>query len=225
MKRMRIMLAIALLCCLILCGCDTLNAGSQTANPSGSNTHVHQFGKWKVVKSATLTETGVQERTCSCGKKETQSIPKIKSDWKVGHYIDDFGEETDDAYAIGTFYGYFSNSATTHSDLTVFVYLDKDTATRVSIRLLEYGSHKATFATHETTKIKIKTDSDYVASYLIGGSSDLIALGEDFVNQILNSKTISCVITTSSKYQTVPSVYHFTINCAGAREMYNLTGS
>ena len=35
----------------------------------------HNFGNWITVKEATTTEEGLQERTCSCGKKETVAIP------------------------------------------------------------------------------------------------------------------------------------------------------
>ena len=35
----------------------------------------HSFGDWVTVKEATLTEEGLKERTCSCGEKETESIP------------------------------------------------------------------------------------------------------------------------------------------------------
>ncbi len=40
-----------------------------------SKDHVHSFGEWIITKNATCTEFGVQERLCSCGEKETQSIP------------------------------------------------------------------------------------------------------------------------------------------------------
>ena len=46
--------------------------------------HEHSFGEWTVVKEPTCAEEGKKERTCSCGKKETETIPK------VGHnYVND----------------------------------------------------------------------------------------------------------------------------------------
>ncbi len=36
--------------------------------------HTHQFDDWQVVKSATCTESGEQERYCDCGEKQTQPI-------------------------------------------------------------------------------------------------------------------------------------------------------
>ena len=34
----------------------------------------HSFGEWVVVNDPTVSEEGLQERICKCGKKETQSI-------------------------------------------------------------------------------------------------------------------------------------------------------
>lgn len=36
--------------------------------------HSHVFGAWTITQNATCTEKGLQERTCSCGEKETQEI-------------------------------------------------------------------------------------------------------------------------------------------------------
>ena len=48
--------------------------------------HEHFYGEWVTVKAPTCTETGMQERTCSCGEKETKAIEatghKI-SEWTV----------------------------------------------------------------------------------------------------------------------------------------------
>ncbi len=46
--------------------------------------HTHSFGAWSTVKAASCTEEGSQERTCSCGEKETQTVAKIahrESSW------------------------------------------------------------------------------------------------------------------------------------------------
>ena len=39
--------------------------------------HEHSFGEWKVVKAATCTEKGLEERVCACGEKETREIEMI----------------------------------------------------------------------------------------------------------------------------------------------------
>ena len=47
-------------------------------------THKHTYGAWKTVKSATVFENGKKECSCkSCGKKKSQSIPKLKPTIKL----------------------------------------------------------------------------------------------------------------------------------------------
>ena len=36
--------------------------------------HTHAFGEWQTMKESTCTEKGEQERSCSCGEKETQNL-------------------------------------------------------------------------------------------------------------------------------------------------------
>lgn len=43
----------------------------------GQGTHAHSFGAWNQTKAPTAVEEGVETRTCSCGAKETRSIPKL----------------------------------------------------------------------------------------------------------------------------------------------------
>lgn len=50
---------------------------TNTSTNSESTTHVHAFGQWVVIKAATCTDKGEQERSCSCGAKEFQSIDSI----------------------------------------------------------------------------------------------------------------------------------------------------
>ena len=56
-----------------------------TTNPNGEKAttppevHTHNFGDWVTVKEATKTEDGKQERSCSCGEKEVQSIHALGS--------------------------------------------------------------------------------------------------------------------------------------------------
>ena len=72
MKKILITVAtvVALICVLVLAGCE----------------HEHEWGEWKTAKEPTCTETGVEERACKCGEKETKEIKKldhIRGDWVV----------------------------------------------------------------------------------------------------------------------------------------------
>lgn len=62
---------ILVLCMLFfaLTSCGTSSTPAEAQPP-----HTHSFGDWVITKAATCTESGKQERTCSCGEKETLSI-------------------------------------------------------------------------------------------------------------------------------------------------------
>lgn len=45
--------------------------------PNEEPSHTHVFGEWTTVKAVTCFENGVRERTCSCGKKETEAIRAV----------------------------------------------------------------------------------------------------------------------------------------------------
>ncbi len=47
---------------------------SLTGCRNGSHIGGHNYGQWQVVKEATCTEDGLQERVCTCGSKETEVI-------------------------------------------------------------------------------------------------------------------------------------------------------
>ena len=125
----------------VLCG--------NTYTESVSEPDAHKYSS-EITKEATVSETGVKTYTCSlCGDSYTEIIDKLKGNWEIGYYVDDFGDKTNDSYVIGTFTGTFSNSATSGSRLTVYVYLDPVYPSITQIRLLEYGSSKATFLSSE----------------------------------------------------------------------------
>ncbi len=46
-----------------------------TTAPTEPPVHTHSYGSWETKKAATCTEKGQKQRTCSCGKTETEEIP------------------------------------------------------------------------------------------------------------------------------------------------------
>ena len=49
---------------------------SVTPVPTEAPIHEHRFGKWTTVSKATVSAPEVQQRVCSCGKKETRNYGK-----------------------------------------------------------------------------------------------------------------------------------------------------
>ena len=69
----RILIFITLILALIMCvaSCDSLPSMNSNSG------HIHNFGEWSIIESATCAKDGVKERYCSCGEKESDSIPKL----------------------------------------------------------------------------------------------------------------------------------------------------
>lgn len=45
-----------------------------TLSSCGDEEHTHEFSEWAVTQNSTCTFDGTEERTCSCGEKETKPI-------------------------------------------------------------------------------------------------------------------------------------------------------
>lgn len=67
-KSLWIVSLLVLICAFALSACDDTNRKNQNED------HVHAFGEWTIVKDATCTVKGEEERSCSCGEKETKGI-------------------------------------------------------------------------------------------------------------------------------------------------------
>lgn len=59
-------------CVLALASCDAMGDDALT-----TAAHAHSYGKWTIVQEATCTSEGLEERSCSCGEKETRTIDMI----------------------------------------------------------------------------------------------------------------------------------------------------
>lgn len=82
--KMAVLLSLLMLVLLTTVSCGSiiekipfLNKESDTEATTPETTtppHTHVFGTWTITQNATCTADGQQERTCSCGEKETQKI-------------------------------------------------------------------------------------------------------------------------------------------------------
>jgi hypothetical protein len=67
---------------MLICSCSNHKSFYSASNSSSSSdssvnkteNHSHSFGDWVITKNPTLKQSGVKERTCSCGYKETAEI-------------------------------------------------------------------------------------------------------------------------------------------------------
>lgn len=68
-KSLWIVLLLIVACVVTLSACNDGN-DPQTQNKD----HIHAYGEWTTIKKANCTTDGVNERYCSCGEKQTQTI-------------------------------------------------------------------------------------------------------------------------------------------------------
>ena len=86
-------LMLALVLVLASCGCDhewttqTCEEGvhcTKCGEIQSMYGYGHDFGEWTTITERTCTQTGIKERVCACGEKETQTLPS-------GHNFTNYG--------------------------------------------------------------------------------------------------------------------------------------
>ena len=109
-----------------------------------------------------LTAVACSKEKPSDDKKTETNTPAKESHWSSEYYTDDFGDSTSKSYIRGVFEGTFSNSATSGSDLTACLFLDRNLTGATGdldmfrIRLLEYGHSKVSFTGCDYMDVDIK---------------------------------------------------------------------
>ncbi len=69
---------------------------------SSCQKHKHQFGEWKTTKETSCSKTGLKERICDCGERETKAIPTIDH-----NFVDGICEECNQITNVPTSDEYF----------------------------------------------------------------------------------------------------------------------
>lgn len=125
--------------------------------------------------------------------------------WQTKHYVDDFGEKTDETFESLVAYGTFSNSATTNSE--AMYHLVKD-ANSFSVNVYEYKTRKATSIESLFVEVKIKTPSGSVKTVngVLFSKTGALYFSKDKFNEISDVLTESgsyvMVFDRSGKYST-----------------------
>ncbi|MCH5349279.1 MAG: hypothetical protein J1E40_08140 [Oscillospiraceae bacterium] len=180
------------------------------------------------------TEITTETTTASTPAETTETITELEpeSPWIQKFFVDEFERPTNKPYISGTFYGKFSNSATTDSELIVKIVVQRYGKLYVndliSISLYEYGSHlvKNSYSKSEEYKILILEESgkrllEYSEMY---SKSDSIYIDTSkdentFINALLNNNTLTVRIEERDGM----SSYLFDIDCTGFKELFEST--
>lgn len=165
-------------------------------------------------------EQAIVEEEVSTAKTEQvqeESMEK-KSDWFVGNYVDDFGDETGKKFlTTGYKLGTFSNSATTDDRLLWRLMIDESS---VAIELLEYGSYLVRAVNKEEYSIKVKDEDNEICTFYGYNFSDRVRIGYSDIEPFLHlfaTKNNLRIILAGEYY----SSYKLgTISTEGFKELY-----
>ena len=197
MKRI-IALLMTLVMCLTLCACGS-GIGSADIPTTEANISTNQ-------------ETTEPEETT---EQEEVSDPV----WTSTLTTDEFGDVTEDSVTAisGTFYGTFSNTATSGSELTVdmsFIKKEAYNHYQIFVDLKEYNDTNAVYHSSDSVTFKMKIGGEITSismqgkapnGTLVAGSQQYGWGGDYLYNALYNGEDVRCIITIGS------SEYNFTV--------------
>ena len=205
MKKVLIWIS-ALIMVLGLAGCST--APTEQKNTSAPT------------EKTVETESQTPEPTAEPTPEPVKATP---SNWEIDYYVDDFGDDTENSYIRGTFFGSFSNTATTGSDLTVYVYYDPSLDS-LCFRLLEYNEAASLIFSDQSVTLKTKINGETSDFPLIVDDRDCYLDSADVPklrDALMAGGTISCAIEVLYENGNVDSRYRFDMDGAGFAELVN----
>ena len=136
------------------------------------------------------------------------------SQWEIGNYVDDFGEETGEIFAHQTVMGVFSNSATTNTKCAYFLEHNKDEEV-LAISIYPYGRNsKESFYDDTFQDVKIKKPSGEVVTIEAFCFDGMIYFSEEEYVQLMDALKERGEYKVAMKYNTddTHSSYRFKFN-------------
>ena len=134
--------------------------------------------------------------------------------WDIGHYLDDFGEETEERFLHQTVSGTFSNSASTNGKCTYFIEHSK-VEEMLFISIYPYGrSLKESFYEDTFQDVKIKKPSGKVVTIEAFCFEGIIYFDYEEYVQLMDALKEKGEYQVSMKYKTddTHSRYRFKFN-------------
>ncbi len=107
--------------------------------------------------------------------------------WKIGTFVDEFGDDTSDTYMIIKSKGYFSNTATENSPLNVSLMIEKKWLNEPYFRFYEYAGNnpiKGYYSSGHLYNCKIKNSKDEISSLplRLSDGSSILTIDTDYHN-------------------------------------------
>ena len=136
------------------------------------------------------------------------------SQWEIGNYVDEFGEETEERFLHQTVSGTFSNSATTNAKCTYFIEHNKKEKV-LGISIYPYdGNSMESFYEDTFQDVKIKKPSGELVTIEAFCFDGMIFFGEEEYVQLMDALKERGEYKVSMKYNTdsTQSSYRFKFN-------------
>lgn len=145
-------------------------------------------------------------------------VPTGTGAWNLFHYQDEFGEILNTKYLALAGHGFFSNSATTNSEMTSMLYVDKDFS--FSFMLVEYNSHIV--KSGNKYMYEIKDSSGNIHSIILHNNRESGQMypvdsrdKEILKNILLEEGTIVVNVKELGQYYSTPDTYLFRLDLTG----------
>lgn len=179
------------------------------------------------------TNDKTNEQFDSLNDESSSTIVESSDNWIVQYYVDEFNQQTNEWYIANEelFYGQFSNSATTDSQLSVRVLIDgtkqwvnNSETTVISFLLYEYGLNqvKNPFSEHERYVVQIRDDNgnEYSGYGTVPSKEDRLILNAKTSDKLLEFMENSEKVAVYIKEEEGISSYLFSITTENFFDCY-----
>lgn len=164
---------------------------------------------------------------CACGGRGTsKNGDKFANLWSEQKMVDEFGDVIEGSKSIiqCNIVGYFSNTATTNSELTGYVYMYfTDGYPEFSIKLLEYGNHLASYTSYDSIAFKIKLGDSIISYHPVfytppNGNLRIYDSNENLYTALYKGEDVRCIVEIGN------SKYNFTLYADNFAKICEETG-
>lgn len=167
--------------------------------------------------AATYVNGNGREAGNSDGESCYIPVPTGTGSWEMKSYKDEFGEESASKYLVLKGNGVFSNSATTNSKMTAYLFMDK--TGDFSFKLIEYNSSVVKSSDSYDYRIKDSEGEVYEMTLYNGKESGQMSswssTNKEAIKKILNKGGVITVSVRERYAYSTPDTYLFKLDVTG----------
>ena len=201
---------------------DSVYLNETALNALKKGTFYNDLDYANAIKQRVISQLNDEGRVVGNPSEVVNIEPLMKTGkWELKYYRDEFGEYGNNSYLVLTGTGVFSNSATTNSEMSAILFVDKSS---ISLRLVEYRS--SVVKDDDFFNLKVKSSDGNITQFELYNTTDGYMyftdsnyLGQRYTNMLnilKNEGTIRCSGIMSNKYSS--SSYTFSFNIDGFNE-------